>query len=107
MENPMNNNENTIAITLGTSQAPTQPTAINLGGFADGDLITKRELGKCLACSERTLQRMVERFELPPPMPLAGRKVWVVGKLRAWFADAAERREAEALKEARRLRIFE
>ena len=83
------------------------PTAINLGRFADGDLITKQELGKCLGCSDRTLQRMVERFEIPPPMTLGGRKVWIIGKVRAWFTDAAERREAEALKEARRLRVFD
>jgi hypothetical protein len=31
----------------------------------------------------------------------------IVGKVKAWLADAAERREAEALKEARRLRVFE
>ncbi len=79
---------------------------IGLHGFADGDLITKHELGRCLGCSGRTIQRMVERFELPPPMALAGRKVWLAGKIRAWLAAAAERREAEALKEARRLKIF-
>jgi predicted DNA-binding transcriptional regulator AlpA len=49
---------------------------------------------------------MVDRFELPPPVDLGVRKVWIVGKIRAWFADAAERREAEAVKEARRLRVF-
>jgi predicted DNA-binding transcriptional regulator AlpA len=83
------------------------PNTISLGRFADGDLITKQELGKCLGCSDRTLQRMVERFELPPPMTLGGRKVWIIGKVRAWFTDAAERREAEALKEARRLHVFD
>ena len=82
-------------------------TSISLGRFADGDLITKQELGKCLGCSDRTLQRMVERFEIPPPMTLGGRKVWIMGKVRAWFTDAAERREAEALKEARRLKVFD
>jgi len=80
---------------------------IDLGAFTDSDLITKRELSKCLDCSERTLQRMVERFELPPPMSLGSRKVWIVGKIRAWFTNAAERREAEAVREARRLRVFE
>ncbi len=83
------------------------PTSISLGRFADGDLITKQELAQCLGCSDRTLQRMVERFEIPPPMTLGGRKVWIIGKVRAWFTDAAERREAEALKEARRLRVFD
>ena len=83
------------------------PTSISLGRFADGDLITKQELAQCLGCSDRTLQRMVERFEIPPPMTLGGRKVWIIGKVRAWFANAAERRESEALNEARRLRVFD
>jgi predicted DNA-binding transcriptional regulator AlpA len=87
--------------------AETPATTMNLGRYADSDLITKRELCRAFAWSERTLQRMVERFELPPPMSLAGRKVWIVGKVKAWLADAAERRETEALKEARRLRVFE
>ncbi len=83
------------------------PTSISLGRFAGGDLITKQELAQCLGCSDRTLQRMVDRFEIPPPMTLGGRKIWIIGKVRAWFTDAAERREAEALKEARRLRVFD
>ncbi len=97
-------NDNT---TNATMAPPPSVATISLGGFADGDLITKRELCRCLDCSERTLQRMVERFEIPPPMTLGGRKVWIVGKVRAWFADAAERREAEAVKEARRLHVFD
>jgi predicted DNA-binding transcriptional regulator AlpA len=91
--------DNTFSTNAGAS------ATIGLRGFADGDLITKRELGKCLGCSDRTIQCMVERFELPP-MGLAGRKVWLAGKIRAWLAAAAERREAEALKEARRLKVF-
>ena len=102
----MNTSNNTIVTNHDAAKRASSAT-ISLGGFADGDLITKQELGKCLGCSDRTLQRMVERFEIPPAMTLGGRKVWIVGKIRAWFADAAERREAEALKEARRLRVFD
>ena len=101
----MNISNNTI-VTNHEANAPSI-ASISLGGFADGDMITKRELCRRLGCSDRTLQRMVERFEIPPGMTLGGRKVWIVGKVRAWFADAAERREAEALKEARRLRVFD
>ena len=87
-----------------TVKAPV--TLMDLSRFADGDLITKRELCRSFGCSERTLQRMVERYEIPPPTSLAGRKVWLVGKVKAWIADAADRREAEAIKEARRLKVF-
>ena len=102
----MNISNNTIVTNHDVVKTAASAT-ISLGGFADGDLITKPELCRCLNCSDRTLQRMVERFEIPPGMTLGGRKVWIVGKIRAWFADAAERREAEALKEARRLRVFD
>lgn len=90
-----------------TSQADAPATVIGLGRYRDGDFITKKELGQALGCSERTLQRMVERFEIPPPMSLAGRKVWLVDKLKAWLSDAAERKESEAVREARRLKIFQ
>ena len=81
-------------------------TVINLGKYADTDLVTKQELCKAFSCSGRTLQRMVERYEIPPPTSLAGRKVWLVGKVKAWIADAADRREADAIREARRLKVF-
>jgi predicted DNA-binding transcriptional regulator AlpA len=80
---------------------------MSLGKYRDDDYITKVGLAKVFGCTDRTLQRMVERLELPPPMLLAGRKVWIVGKLRAWIAKAAERQEAEALKAAGRLRTFD
>ena len=79
---------------------------VTLGRYADGDTITKRELCRSFGCSERTLQRMVERFEIPPPTTLAGRKVWIAGKVRAWIVEAANRKEAEAMREARRLKVF-
>ncbi len=86
----MNISNNTIVNGLNTTGSS---ASINLGGSAESDMITKPELCKCLNYSERTLQRMVERFELPPAMTLCGRKVWIVGKIRAWFADATERRD--------------
>jgi hypothetical protein len=82
---------------LDTTKAALSAT-ISRGGFADGDLITKWELGKCLGYSDRTFQRLGERYAILPPMALGGRKVWSIGKIQTWFADAAERREAEALK---------
>ena len=87
-----------------TVEAPA--TLMDLGRFADGDLITKRELCRSFGCSERTLQRMVERYEIPPPTSLAGRKVWLVGKVKTWIAEAVDRREADAIREARRLNVF-
>lgn len=82
-------------------------SAISLDHYGDNAYLTKPEMCRAFSCSERTLQRMIERFELPPPMTLGGRKVWIAGKIRAWLADAANRKEAEAVKEARRLQVFD
>lgn len=71
---------------------------MSLAQYADGDYITKTGLAEAFGITGRTIQRMVERLELPPPMLLAGRKVWIVGKLRVWIQAAAERQEEEALK---------
>ncbi len=80
---------------------------MSLAEYVDGDYITKAGLAAAFACSGRTIQRMVERLEIPPPMTLAGRKVWIVGKLRAWIAASAQRQEVEALKAMGPLRAFE
>ena len=83
-----------------------QQTVISLDRFSDNDYITKAGLTDVFYCSERTIQRMVERFEIPPPSTVAGRKVWRAGKLKAWLAQADERVESEALAEAKRMRIL-
>jgi predicted DNA-binding transcriptional regulator AlpA len=80
---------------------------MSLAKYNDADYITKIGLAKAFGCSERTLQRMVERLELPPPMLLAGKKVWIVGKLRAWIRSAAERQEEEALRGIGLFRAFD
>ena len=81
-------------------------TLISLGTYNDSDILTKKELCAVFSCGARTLQRMVERFELPPPIWLGGRKVWIVGNLRAWIDEIAKRHEKEAARVARKMRIF-
>lgn len=83
------------------------PTVISLDRFSDGDYITKAGMAEVFECSDRTIQRMVDRFEIPPPSTVAGRKVWRAGKVKAWLAQADDRAEAEALREVRRLKIFQ
>lgn len=69
-------------------------------------ILTRKELARMFGCSCRTLRRMVKRFEIPPETELGGRDVWVVGKVKEWIVKSASRREAEAEKEALRLRVF-
>lgn len=92
--------------TISNDDAVRIASVISLDRFADNDYITKTGMAQIFRCSERTIQHMVERFELPPPTTMAGRKVWRAGKVKAWLVQADDRIEAEALKEAKRLRVF-
>jgi len=84
-------------------QMDAEAMVFNLSDYAEDDYLTKAGMCQAFKCTQRTVQRMVDRFEIPPPMPLAGRNVWIVGKLKAWIANAADRLEGEALKEAKRM----
>lgn len=80
---------------------------MSLSRYDDGDYITKAGLAAAFGCTGRTIQRMIERLDIPPPVFLAGRKVWIVGKLRAWISSSAQRQEEEALKAMGPLRAFD
>lgn len=82
-------------------------TLISLGKYHDDDIITKKELCEAFKCGPRSAQRMVERFDIPPPTWLGGKKIWIVGNLRAWIVDAVKRNEAEAMRVARKMRVFD
>lgn len=101
------NNIDSPALAIGNDNAVDSAIVISLDRFSDNDYITKVGMTQIFRCSERTIQRMVERFELPPPSTMAGRKVWRAGKVKAWFAQADDRTEAKALKEAKMLRVFD
>lgn len=101
-----------IEATLSEHEAVTQNISINdtlitLDRFPDDRLLTKPELAEVLGCSPRTLNRMVEKFEIPPGVILGGRCVWLAGKVKSWIVSSASRREAEAEKEAVRRRVFQ
>jgi hypothetical protein len=89
-----------------TGAAPRPSTLISLGGYSNDDYLTKKELCAVFKCGARTLQRMVDRFEIPPPVWFAGRNTWIVGNLRTWIAEAAKRKEAGALRVAKKMRVF-
>jgi predicted DNA-binding transcriptional regulator AlpA len=66
-------------------------------------LVDEKRLAASLKVTPRTIRRMVARFELPPPIRLAGRSVWMVGHVLAHIQAAAERALSDAERQARRL----
>jgi predicted DNA-binding transcriptional regulator AlpA len=65
--------------------------------------LTKADVCRLFGIVERTVQRRVNRGELPPPVPVGVERVWLAGKIIAHIAARAERLAAEQKRrEARR-----
>lgn len=62
------------------------------------------ELAHYLEVTPRTLHRMRKRFEIPPPVRVAGRYVWFAGDVLSYIQEEAKRLEDEARRIAKRLR---
>lgn len=59
-------------------------------------LIDEKELARLLSRTDRTVRKMVSRFELPPPIQFGGRSTWLAGKVIAWIAERADRAASKA-----------
>ena len=67
-------------------------------------ILDETALAKSLHVAPRTLRRMVNRWQLPPPVRLGGRGVWFAGRVLAHIEAAAMRAEKDAEKDARKFR---
>jgi len=76
---------------------------VALAKLPERAVVDEAALARALGVSKRTLRRMVARFEMPPPVRLAGRSTWIVGRVLAWFEARAERAARDAERMARRL----
>ena len=83
---------------------PLPGALVALAELPPNAIIDQAALARALSVTERTIRRMVARFELPPGVPLAGRTVWLAGKVLAHFAAAADAAACEAQGVAARLR---
>ncbi len=75
-----------------------------LAELPERTVLDETRLAHLLRVTPRTVRRMVNRFELPPPVPLGGKSVWMAGRVLDYIDSAAERRQREAERQARRLR---
>ena len=66
-------------------------------------LLDETTLADAIDVCKRTIPAMLERGELPPGVPFAGRKMWSVEKVLAHFEARADRAAAEAERNHRRL----
>ena len=77
---------------------PEAPQGIGLAEWADQNLITKGDLAHVFDVTERTIQRMVDRGELPPPVVLGKRVRWILARVKAHIEERAERAAKKAAK---------
>jgi len=65
-------------------------------------ILDAARLAGILRVTARTVRRMVLRNELPAPIRLAGRSVWLAGRVLAHIEAAVERAERETERQFRR-----
>lgn len=79
----------------------------DLAVLPERSLVGEAWLAKALGVTERTIRNMVTRYELPPPVRLGGRSMWLVGRVLDYIDGTALRMAEEAMREAERIRELE
>ena len=69
-------------------------------------MIDKKRLASVLGVSTRTVQRMVERHELPPPIRLVKKAMWIVKDLLEHIEQIAIQTAEEARQEEARIKKY-
>lgn len=81
-------------------------TVTVLAELADDVLLDEDGMANAFHVVTRTIRRMVERYELPPPMRLASKNWWRVGNVRGWLNTRAEKGEKAARSYAEKVDAF-
>ena len=74
-----------------------------LARLPEKTIMDESRLASIFQITPRTLRRMVQRAELPPPISLGGRSVWLSDRVLSYLNTAAELAEKEALSEFKRI----
>lgn len=69
-------------------------------------LLTEEAMARILGVSRKTIQRMVERYELPPAIHIGGKNYWIAGRVLAYLDDRAAHAERELRSEISRIRKY-
>ena len=88
---------------LGTPSPAASRTITGLAELPGKTLLDERALAGMFRVTTRTIRRMIARFELPPPVMLAGKSTWIVERVLAHIEDRADRAARHAEHQARRI----
>ena len=75
-----------------------------LADLPERALLSEAYLAEVFGVTDRTVRRMVERGELPPPLPIGSRPLWLAGRVLRHIEANADRAEEDARQEAARIR---
>lgn len=75
----------------------------HLGKLPENTIITEDALARMLGVCARTIRRMVERCELPPPFRNGGRSCWLAGMVVEWLAETAKKEIEKSRQTAKRM----
>lgn len=78
-----------------------------LAALPPEQMLDIKAMAICFKCSTRTIQRMVKRRELPPPIVFGNKSIWTVKRIRDRIDHLYEAAVKAAAREASRLRDFE
>jgi len=70
-----------------------------LDALQDGTIVNEKALAGIFGVNDRTIRRMVQRGELPPPFLFGGMRRWRGGDIKAHIGGLAERAQKEKEKE--------
>ena len=86
------------AMSNGEGQAPTTSpmTREKLAGLPPGTIVFREELAAALECCEKSVKRMVQTNQLPPPLIFGKRRAWLAGQIQKHLISAAEKIEGDA-----------
>ena len=66
-------------------------------------ILDEAALANVFGVVTRTIKRMVDRYELPPPILLASKRCWKVGAVLDWINASIERTEKDAKRQVQQL----
>src|SRR6185436_14270428 len=84
------------AVETAAAPPPALGVIVDLAGMPAKAILNEHALARALGVTQRTIRRMVQRNELPPPIPMAGQAVWFAGRVLEHAETRAERAEKDA-----------
>jgi predicted DNA-binding transcriptional regulator AlpA len=75
-----------------SKSAETTGIILGLAALPEKAILTEAALAKTIGVTQRTIRRMVQRNEIPPPVPFAGQAVWFAGGVLAYIQTRIDRR---------------